>query len=110
MGNYKDRGIMKWAPFESLDGRQDVLEELIFNLGKKNITTLSNDALALMDENAKYAVENNKNVSITYYSDGYTYSTIGKINKIDQINKTILLDTNEKISVDDVLRLEVLND
>ena len=63
MGNYKDRGIMKWAPFESLDGRQDVLEELIFNLGKKNITTFSNDTLAFMDENAKYAIENNKNVS-----------------------------------------------
>lgn len=108
MGNYKDRGILKWTPYESLEGRQNVLEELIFSIGKKEMSTLSSDEEEEIDNNLKKALEENKMISISYYYDGYTYSTLGKIHKIDPINRTILLDTEETINLDDVLRLDVI--
>ncbi len=108
MGNYKDRGILKWTPFESLDGRQNTLEDYIFNIGKKEISQISSDEEEEIDKNLKIALAENKIVSITYYFDGYTYTTLGKIHKIDLINKTILLDTEEVISMDDLLRLNII--
>ena len=108
MGNYKDRGILKWAPFESLDGRQDVLEDYIFNISKKAINQISSDEEEEIDNNLKKALAESKTISITYYSDGYTYTTLGKVHKIDLINKTILLDTEEVISMDDLLRVNII--
>ena len=37
MSNYKDRGIMKWAPFDALTGHGTMLEDMIYNINKKGI-------------------------------------------------------------------------
>jgi len=106
MSNYKDRGIMKWAPFDALEGHGQMLEELIYNMMKKEKSTLSEDSYKQIEEELNKAISKDKNVSIDYYKDGYVLKTYGKIKKLDQINKLIVLSTEETIQFDDVLDLE----
>ena len=103
MSEYKDRGIMKWAPFDALEGHGTMLEEMIYSINKKAKVDLSEDEYEELNKTIKEAIEKNKEVSITYYNDGYTYDTFGHIKKIDEINKILILDTEEKIEFDSVL-------
>ena len=43
MSEYKDRGIVKWAPFDALIGHSAMLENMIYNLSKKQKNSLSDD-------------------------------------------------------------------
>ena len=103
MSDYKDRGIMKWAPFDALTGQRDILEELLYNINKKEKTTLSDDENNEINSALLDAFNNKKTISIQYYSDGYSYTTFGIIKKIDTINKVIILNTDEKVLIDDIL-------
>ena len=106
MSNYKDRGILKWAPFDALEGHGTMLEEMIYNLAKKEKQELSDDSYKEMNEEINKALKNNKSLVVTYYNNGYTLTTFGKIKKIDEINKKLLLDTEENIDFDSILSLE----
>ena len=108
MSNYHDRGILKWAPFDALTGQQSVLEELIYNINKKEKTSLSDDETDEMNAIFNEAHENKKIVTIDYYSDGYTLTTFGKIKMVDSVKNTLILDTEEEISISDILQIHIV--
>ena len=108
MSNYKDRGIMKWAPFDALTGHGTMLEDMIYNINKKQKAELSDDEYKEINDTIKEALNSNKQISIDYYNDGYSFTTFGKIKKIDEINKLIKLDTEETIPFDDVLQIKLM--
>lgn len=108
MSNYKDRGIMKWAPFDALTGHGSMLEEMIYNINKKQKNELSEDEYKEINETIDQALKTNKQIAIDYYNDGYTFTTFGKIKKLDEINKLIKLDTEESIPFDDVLQIKLM--
>ena len=107
MSNYKDRGILKWAPFDALSSQKSILEDLIYNLEKKDKSILSEDENEELNETIKKALQENKNVSIDYYNDGYVYSTYGKIKKINSVKKIIIMDTEEEIYCEDILEIKI---
>ena len=108
MSNYKDRGIMKWAPFDALTGHGDMLEDMIYNINKKQKQELSDDEYQELNETIKEALESNKQISIEYYDNGYSFTTFGRIKKLDTINKQIKLDTEETIPFEDVLQIRIM--
>lgn len=108
MSNYHDRGIIKWSPFDALSGRDAVLEKLLYELYKTQKAAISDDEIEELNNTIKIALENDKQIAVEYYYDGYTYQTFGKIKKIDEINKTILLDTLELFGVDDILDIKIV--
>ena len=108
MSNYHDRGIIKWSPFDALSGRDAVLEKLLYELYKIQKSTLSEDEIEDLNKTLKKAVDENKQTAVEYYYDGYTYQTFGKIKKVDNINRTITLDTLETFSVDDILDIRIV--
>ena len=108
MSNYHDRGIIKWSPFDALSGRDAVLEKLLYELYKTQKATISDDEIEELNNTIKIAIESGKQIAVEYYYDGYTHQTFGKIKKIDEINKTILLDTLELFSVDDILDIKIV--
>ena len=108
MSNYHDRGIIKWSPFDALSGRDAVLEKLLYELYKTQKATISDDEIEELNNTIKIALENDKQIAVEYYYDGYTYQTFGKIKKIDEISKTILLDTLELFSVDDISDIKIV--
>ena len=108
MSNYHDRGIIKWSPFDALSGRDEVLQKLLYELYKTQRATLSEDETQELNEKLQEAYQNNKQIAVEYYYDGYTYQTFGKIKKIDTIKKTITLDTLECFGVDDILEIKIV--
>lgn len=105
---YKDRGIIKWAPFDALAGLNEMVNNLINKKGKKDKPILSEDKLSELDLILKEAIGNNNKIMIDYYLDGYIKTTYGLIKRIDEIEKLIQLDTNEKLSVNDIVDMEVI--
>ena len=108
MSNYHDRGILKWAPFDALTGQHTVIEEMIYNINKKEKAVLSDDEYEETDATLKEAFEKNKNVSIDYFKDGYTFTTFGFIKKIDSVKKAIKLDTEETILLEDIIQIKIV--
>lgn len=107
MSNYKDRGIVKWAPFDALSSTQTILEDLIFKMNKKQKNYLSEDEFAEMNETIKKATSEKREVLIKYYNNGYTYTTYGTIKKTDSVKNIITLDTLEEILFDDIIDIKL---
>ncbi len=108
MSEYKDRGIIKWAPFDALSGHGALLEDLIFNLNKKEKAILSDDEYEELNKTVSNAYNNQKTISIEYYNNGYSYQTFGLIKKIDSVKKVIKMETGESIFFSDVLKAKLL--
>ena len=108
MSNYHDRGIIKWSPFDALNGRDEVLEKLLYEVYKTQKSILSEDEIEELNKTLKKAVDQDKQIVVEYYLDGYTYQTFGKIKKVDSINKKITLDTLETFNVDDILEIKIV--
>ncbi len=105
---YKDRGIIKWAAFDALNGFNSMLKEMKYHLRKIEKPTLSEDAFEMLNRTLNEALHNNLEVAITYYIDGYSKITYGKIKKVDYIYKFVVLSTLEKISASDILNIDLL--
>lgn len=102
---YKDRGIIKWAPFDALVGFHGKLADMLYNKYKKQKPEIQEDKLEEMDRTLKHAIELNHEIEVSYFVDGYTKITYGKVKKIDQINRILILDSYVKLNLDDILDL-----
>ena len=108
MSNYKDRGILKWAPFDALTGHNEMISDLIFNLAKKEKPELSEDEFEELNNTIEKAVSNNLNLSIDYYENGYVITTYGKIKKVDSVKKILYLETEEEVSFDSIIQAKIV--
>ncbi len=107
MSNYVDRGIIKWAPFDGLAGFNDLYNELKYRLGKKDKPLLSDEQLYYMDITLKEAINNNSEVLISYYKNGYSNTFYGYITKLDDLKKLIYLD-GIPFKIDQIISLELV--
>ena len=98
-----DRGMMKWAPYRSLVEQSEFLEQMRYQKNKKPRPTITDDQA----EEINRVLQNYKGeiVSITYYSDGYTYLIKTKIKKIDVENQQLILPEG-KLKFRDVVKIE----
>ncbi|MBP5092082.1 MAG: YolD-like family protein [Bacilli bacterium] len=98
----EDRGMMKWAPYQSL---VEQASTLAFMRKKKNRVpkpSISSDQAAEINEIlANYSGEN---VSATYWRDGVLYEAKGVISKIDAMFQFLLL-SDVKIDFRNLIRL-----
>lgn len=105
---YKDRGIIKWAPFDALKGFGEAIANYQYNKGKKAKPIISEDQLEIMDYNIKKAINNNLEVMIYYYNDGYVKNFYSKINKIDIINRSIMFKNNIKLNINTIIDVKFI--
>ena len=96
---YKDRGIIKWAPFDALVGFKELINKMNYNRNKKPKPILSSDQLENMDYLLQEALIKKLELVFDYYEDGYIKTVYGKIKKVDQINQLIILNNNLKLTV-----------
>lgn len=104
---YKDRGIIKWAPFDALAGFDAVISKMIYDKNKIDKPELTEDRLYQMDIVIKDAIRKNMELEISYFTDGYIKTIYNKILKIDIYSKTIILDSNIKLNISDIMNLEI---
>ena len=90
-----DRGMIKWAPFNSVVNSKEMTNELIKERQKVNIPELSDDNYHDIEDTIVKAYFTKAAVTITYFENGYLYTITDKIKKIDQIYKLIYLNTKK---------------
>lgn len=106
---YKDRGIIKWAPFDALVGFQQMIQDVKYKMAKREKPLLLEDQLASMDIVLKDAVAQNKTLEITYYEDGYIKSMYGRVVKIDTYNKCLILEYQIRIAINAIIDLSIID-
>ena len=98
-----DRGMMKWAPYRSLVEQSEFLEQMRYQKNKKGRPVLTDD----LKEEINRVLQNYKGeiLSITYYSDGYTYLLKTKVKRIDIENQQLILPQG-KLKFRDIIKIE----
>lgn len=107
MSNYKDRGIIKWAPYRSLIGFDKMCEELIDSYNNIEKPILSEDQLNLMDYNLKTALKSRLPITFRYFYKNRIYIIKGVIKNIDFDNKQIIID-KYIFDIKDIIELNIL--
>lgn len=105
---YKDRGIIKWAPFDALKGFSEAIYNYQYNKGKKAKPVILEDQLEIMDYTIKKAINNNLEVMIYYYSDGYIKNFYSYVKKVDIIKRVISFDNNVKLKIEGIIDVKLL--
>ena len=105
---YVDRGLIKWAPFDALNGYNSMLKEMKYRLRKQDKPALSRDQYEELNRNIQEAIINDEEVEIEFYDAGYIKVSYGKIKKLDFVYKQVILTTEEKISALDVISVHLV--
>lgn len=105
---YQDRGIIKWAAFDALNGFNSMLKEMKHRLGVTDKPILSDDDFESLDRTLQQAILENNEVAIAYYENGYSKTTFGKIKKLDYDYRMVVLHTREKIAASDIISIEIV--
>lgn len=110
----KSQRAAQFSPFSALTGYDEMVKETE-RLTKDKII-ISDDEINVINEKLNYIIQNkmlDSYVSITYFvkdlkkDGGKYYKYNGKIKKIDNMNKEITLNTLEKVSIDDIINIEL---
>lgn len=100
----KDRGMIKWMPFNSIVSNKEVLYSIMKEKSKITKPIMSDDEKKLLEQTIIDAFYMQNKVNITYYRNGYTYEYNGFIKKIDSSNKLIYL-TNLKLLFNQIIKV-----
>lgn len=98
-----DRGMMKWAPYKSLVEQSEFLEQMRYEKNKKGRPSITDDRAE--EINRILTNYQGEIVSITYFSDGYTYLLKTKIKRIDIENQQLILPLG-KLKFQDIIKIE----
>ena len=101
----KDRGMIKWAPFNSLINGKHIVNSLVLEKTKITKPQISEEEQKIIEEKIIEAYYCQEKVLITYYKDGYLYKIHSTIKKIDSIYKTIHLDNTLKLLVKQIITI-----
>lgn len=100
----KDRGMIKWMPFNSVVSNKEVLYSIMKEKGKICKPVMSEDEKTVIEQAIIDAYYMQNKVKITYYKNGYTYEYHGNIKKIDSSNKLIYL-TNLRLLFNQIIKV-----
>ena len=90
----KDRGMIKWMPFNSLMNGRTVINNLMNEKNKIKMPILSEDEKQELENKIINAYYTKDKIIITYYKNGYLLKNKSYIKKIDYTYKIIYLENN----------------
>lgn len=102
----------QFAPFAALTGHEEAISETARQTTPKQI--LSSDEQEILSKRLAYAIDHigeRPNLTFTYFipdtlKDGGRYVTItGVIRKYDALERTVVLETNEILLIDNILSI-----
>lgn len=100
---YKDRGLIKWAPFDALVGIDNLLKEIRYKNNKITRPVLSIDKIDEINIILTKSIYYQTEVLINYFSDGYIKDIYSKVLKIDKIEDKMYLDVGLVIELKDLV-------
>jgi len=90
----KDRGMIKWAPFNSVANVENIINKLEYKKRKVSKPVLSDDQTVRLNKVLLEAFQTKSIVLLKYYLDGYSYFQRGGIERIDSNKRFFVI--NEK--------------
>lgn len=93
----KDRGMIKWHPFESLTPSKKVIDTILYEKSKRKKPILSLDQQQELEEKLVEAFYEQIEITLKIYKNGYIETTTSSILKMDYIHKNITLKNRDKI-------------
>lgn len=93
----KDRGIIKWLPFESLTSSKNVVDTILYEKEKIQKPILSLEQLEEIEEKLIEAYYEQIKVTLKIYKNGYITSVTSFILEINTTYKKITLTNKDKI-------------
>ena len=93
----KDRGIIKWQPFESLAPSKKMVENILYEKNKIKKPILSLEQQQEIEEKLLEAFYEQAKVTLKIYKNGYIVTTTSSIEIIDSTYKKIILSNKDKI-------------
>lgn len=106
MNDYKDRGMIKWQPFDSLTNFKKMKIDLQRKKNKKEMPILSEDQLVNIENIIKEAYFNKNKIKIYYYLNGAILNKEVKIKNIDYYKKQIILSDNTNIYYKQIINVK----
>ena len=101
----KDRGIIKWQPFNSLIPSQILINSILKDKRKVKKPVLSLDQLYQLNNLVLECFYNNLEVNIKYYKNNQINFIKGQITKIDRNNQFIYVNDNLKLHFSQLLQI-----
>ncbi len=93
----KDRGIIKWLPFESLTPSKKVINSILYEKSKIPKPILSLEQQQEIEEKLIEAFYEQIEVTLKIYQNGYIKTTTSSILEIDYAYKKITLKNKDKV-------------
>ena len=87
-----DRGIIKWAPFDSVISSSKIKQEIANQKKFVSKPILSEEQQLDNENNLFQAYHENININITYFQSNQIYNLSKKIVKIILVNQKIIFD------------------
>ena len=100
-----DRGMVKWAPFNSVINGSEILKEIKFEKNKVAKPILSEEQIRELEEKIITAYSGNILTSIYFYKNGHINIINGRITKLDSVNKIIIIDNKSKIYFNNIINI-----
>ena len=103
MSKYQDRGIIKWAPFDTLISYQEVLSAMKYERGKADKPILSDDQYEILDRTISEAMMRKQMIHVTYYENGYFKMMYGLLKAYDDIKKALVFREGFLIKINQIM-------
>ena len=100
-----DRGIIKWAPFNSVTPSKELINRLDKEKQKINKPILSEEQLETLQNNLFEAYNNELESIIKYYKNGIIFKEKAKIKVLDLSHNRIILNTNRIIYFNQIIKI-----
>ena len=101
----KDRGMIKWQPFNSVISSQEVVSSIMLAKNKIAKPILSLDQLENLNELLKENYYNQTVVEIKYFKNNNIYHVKGKITNVNENTKIVFINKELKLHISQILQI-----
>lgn len=98
-----DRGIVKWAPFNSVINGNQLLDEINYERNRISKPILSEEQIADLEENIITAYSERSIINLYFYKNGCINIINGQITKLDPANKIIIINNKTRIYFNNII-------
>lgn len=104
----RDRGEIKWAPFNSVINGKYIVSEIEKKKKRINKPTLSDEQVSYIEKAILEAMTDGIMVDLTFYKEGFLYHDKATILKVDSALKKIYLNNKHVLYFWDIINIKTI--
>ena len=104
----RDRGEIKWAPFNSVISAKYIVSEIEKKKKRINKPTLSEEQVNYIEKTILESMTDGVTVDLTFYKEGFLYHDKATILKVDSVHKKIYLNNKHVLYFWDIINIKTI--